>query len=82
MEAKENNGHTVMCPLGRVPNIITLSYCFRMFNLILFRCRQRAVDNDNDNVKDEVRMAGRQSRQLLFYYITDADYNNTLHMVP
>lgn len=34
-----------MCPLGRVSNIITLSSCFEVFNLILAWCRQQAVDN-------------------------------------
>lgn len=52
IKAEENNGHSVMCPLGRVPNIITSSYCFQTFNLILFRCRQPAVDDDSGDGND------------------------------
>lgn len=71
---EEINGHSVMCPLGRVSNIITLSSCFEMFNLILRRCRQQAVDD---------RRATGQLVVLHIITTVAADYkSNTLHMVP
>lgn len=78
IKAEENNGHSVMCPLGRVPNIITSSYCFQTFNLILFRCRQPAVDDDSVDGND-----GDNGAALIIIIISTAGayYNNALHMV-
>lgn len=55
-----------MGPLGRVSNIITLSSCFEMFNLILVRCRQQAVDD-----RRPTGLLGAADYK-----------SNTLHMVP